>query len=169
MTTAGFDITYSETILYEKKDQVAWITLNRPERMNALGRELGQARARALKDASEDDNILAIIVTGTGGRSFSAGADLRAAADQYYAGDRPENQPPPEVKFDENDCPGRRPGTLPPLRYPHCHGELHLWPPGGPAGSHIRHRRGHAQSYDTPGRGQVDPVHRRAHDRQAGV
>ncbi len=105
MTTAGFDITYSETILYEKKDQVAWITLNRPERMNALGRELGQARARALKDASEDDNILAIIVTGTGGRSFSAGADLRAAADQYYAGDRPENQPPPEVKFDENDCP----------------------------------------------------------------
>ena len=56
MATAGFEITQSETILYEKKDRIAWITLNRPERMNALGRELSQARARALKDASEDDD-----------------------------------------------------------------------------------------------------------------
>ena len=77
MTTKGFEVTKSETIMYEKGDGIAWITLNRPERMNALGRELGSARARALKDAADDDSILAVIFTGSGGRAFSAGADLK--------------------------------------------------------------------------------------------
>ena len=90
MATAGFEITQSETILYEKRNRNAYITLNRPERMNALGRELGQARARALKDAAEDDDILVVIFTGNGGRAFSAGADLKEGADAYYAGTRPD-------------------------------------------------------------------------------
>jgi enoyl-CoA hydratase/carnithine racemase len=105
MTSLGFDVTQSETILYEKRDRIAYITLNRPERMNALGRELGQARARALKNASEDDDILVVIVTGTGGRSFSAGADLKEGAEAYYAGGRPEDQQRAEFKFDETECP----------------------------------------------------------------
>ena len=63
MATEGFEITKSETILYEKKDQIAYITLNRQERMNALGRELGQARARALKDASEDPDLSLIHIS----------------------------------------------------------------------------------------------------------
>lgn len=85
MTTLGFDVTQSETIIYEKRNRNAYITLNRPERMNALGRELGQARARALKDAAEDDDILVVIFTGNGGRSFSAGADLKEGAESYYS------------------------------------------------------------------------------------
>ena len=105
MATAGFEITQSETILYEKKDRIAWITLNRPERMNALGRELGQARARALKDASEDDDILVVVMTGAGGRSFSAGADLKQGAEAYYAGSRPDLEAGPEFRFDETECP----------------------------------------------------------------
>jgi enoyl-CoA hydratase/carnithine racemase len=104
MTTTGFDVTKSETILYEKRDRIAYITLNRPERMNALGRELGQARARAMKDASEDDDILVVIVTGAGGRAFSAGADLKEGAEAYYSGTRPDQQPAPEVRFDDSDC-----------------------------------------------------------------
>ena len=104
MTTKGFEVTQSETILYEKGDGIAWITLNRPERMNALGRELGQARGRALKDAAEDDSILAVIFTGAGGRAFSAGADLKEGAEQYYAGSRPDLQAAPDFRFDENDC-----------------------------------------------------------------
>ena len=105
-TSPGFEITKSETIHYEKKDRIAWITLNRPERMNALGRELGQARARALKDASEDNDILVIVFTGAGGRAFSAGADLKEGADAYYAGSTPEaDRQEPEVRFNETDCP----------------------------------------------------------------
>jgi enoyl-CoA hydratase/carnithine racemase len=107
MATEGFEITKSETILYEKKDQIAYITLNRQERMNALGRELGQARARALKDASEDPDILVIIFSGAGGRAFSAGADLREGAEAYYEGRLPEDRRPEEaeVRFGETDCP----------------------------------------------------------------
>ena len=105
MTTPGFEITQSETILYEKHDRIAYITLNRPERLNALGRELGQARAKALKDASEDGDILVIIYSGAGARAFSAGADLKEGADAYYAGTIPENRAAPEVRFGEDDCP----------------------------------------------------------------
>lgn len=104
MTTPGFEITKSETIIYEKRDRIAWITLNRPERMNALGRELSSARARAVYDATNDDDILVLIFTGAGGRAFSAGADLREGAEAYYAGSGPENAPPPEFKFDEKEC-----------------------------------------------------------------
>ena len=105
MATAGFEITQSETIIYEKRDRIAWITLNRAERMNALGRELGQARARALKDASDDNDILVVIFTGAGGKAFSAGADLKEGAEAYYAGTRPEQQAAPEFRFDETQCP----------------------------------------------------------------
>ena len=67
---AGTEVTRSQTILYEKSDGVAWITLNRPERMNALNTELRGAMARALRDASEDEGVYVVIVTGAGGRAF---------------------------------------------------------------------------------------------------
>ena len=179
MTTKGFEITQSETIIYEKGDGIAWITLNRPERMNALGRELGQARGRALKDAAEDDSILAIIFTGAGGRSFSAGADLKEGAEQYYSGTRPDQQPAPEFRFDENDCgkvmiaaiDGYALGGGLELSL-RCDIRIateasSLGPARGTQGPHIRDRRAHAQPDDSPWRGQMDPVHRRPHDRPA--
>lgn len=103
MTTAGFDITQSETIIYEKKDRVAWITLNRPERMNSTGRELSAAKSRALRDATNDGDILVVVLSGAGGRAFSAGADLKEraeAVDQEATG--PVLREPP---FSETDCP----------------------------------------------------------------
>jgi enoyl-CoA hydratase/carnithine racemase len=104
MTTAGFDITQSETIIYEKKDRVAWITLNRPERMNSQGRELGAAKSRALRDASNDGDILVVVITGAGGRAFSAGADLKERAEGLDA----EASSAPVVReapFGEEMCP----------------------------------------------------------------
>lgn len=67
----------SNTIRYEKKDRVAYITLNRPEAMNAMSVELVHALGEAVQDAVADDGILVLIVSGEGGRAFSAGIDLK--------------------------------------------------------------------------------------------
>lgn len=67
-------------IIYEKKDGVAWITLNNPERYNALDIEMRREIKQALEDASKDNSILAIVIKGSG-KAFSAGGDIRAMAE----------------------------------------------------------------------------------------
>ena len=61
---------------YEKRGHVAIVTLNRPERLNALGRELRRELREAENDFAEDENSWVLIYTGTG-RAFSAGMDVR--------------------------------------------------------------------------------------------
>lgn len=63
-------------ILFEKKDHIARITLNRPEKMNALNEEMFDEIAAAVADLAEDDDSRVVILTGAG-RAFCAGADLR--------------------------------------------------------------------------------------------
>jgi enoyl-CoA hydratase len=63
----------SEDVLYEKRDRKAYITLNRPEAMNALNSAVSQGLREAILDLRDDDHILVGIVTGAGGRAFSAG------------------------------------------------------------------------------------------------
>lgn len=69
-----------ENLLYDVKDQIAYITFNRPKVLNALNRktveELDDALARARKDAS----VRALILTGSGEKSFVAGADINELA-----------------------------------------------------------------------------------------
>jgi len=65
-----------ETILYEKRDGVAVITLNRPEVLNALNRQMNIDLKKAFKAAKEDGEVRAIILTGSG-RGFCSGADIR--------------------------------------------------------------------------------------------
>lgn len=62
-------------LLYEKKDHVAYITLNRPP-LNTMSVELSRELIKALHDLDADNNIYVGIITGTGERSFCAGADL---------------------------------------------------------------------------------------------
>jgi E-phenylitaconyl-CoA hydratase len=69
----------SETLLFELTDQVAVITLNRPEVRNAMNRELSGALVEALRRVREEDDIRAAVITGAGG-TFSAGADLKERA-----------------------------------------------------------------------------------------
>ena len=102
---AGTEVTRSETILYEKSDGVAWVTLNRPERMNALNTELRGAMARALRDASEDEGVYTVIVTGAGGRAFSAGNDLKAVAEAHASGIAPGQEERATDTYDLGDCP----------------------------------------------------------------
>lgn len=65
-----------EQIIYEKKDGIATITLNRPERMNAFTPKMLDEWHAALHDAHLDDEVRVVIVTGAG-RGFCTGADVR--------------------------------------------------------------------------------------------
>jgi enoyl-CoA hydratase/carnithine racemase len=64
-----------ETIAYERRDAVALITLNRPERLNAWTPRMASEQAEAIQAANEDGAIGAIVMTGAG-RGFCAGADM---------------------------------------------------------------------------------------------
>ena len=64
-----------ETILLDKKDQIATITFNRPEKMNAASPEVFSELDAALTDIEQDDDIRVVILTGNG-EAFSAGADV---------------------------------------------------------------------------------------------
>lgn len=76
-TTTGY-----ETVRYEVRDHTAIVTLNRPERMNAIIPQLRADVVNAFREADADDDVRAIILTGNG-RGFCAGRDLKA----------PENDP----------------------------------------------------------------------------
>jgi len=64
-----------ETIVVEKKDGVAVITLNRPEKLNAVNLEMRLEFLDALENLEVDEEIRVVIVTGAG-RAFCAGADI---------------------------------------------------------------------------------------------
>ena len=64
-----------KTLKYEKNDQIVIITLNRPDKLNALSRQLRDDIADAWHAAEEDKDIRIIIMTGAG-RAFCAGADI---------------------------------------------------------------------------------------------
>lgn len=69
-----------ELILSERHDGVAVITLNRPEKLNALSFELTRELDEALTLFEADEAIKAVVLTGAGERAFSAGADIHELA-----------------------------------------------------------------------------------------
>ena len=66
----------AEELLYEVKDGVATVTLNRPDQRNALNGELLAALVEAMKRVRDDDDVRAVVLTGAGEKVFCAGADL---------------------------------------------------------------------------------------------
>ncbi|MDC0034856.1 enoyl-CoA hydratase-related protein [Chloroflexi bacterium] len=83
----------TETILYEKRDGVGYITLNRPESLNALNRELSAGLREALSEIRDDPEVILGVLIGAGGRAFSAGMDLKERARLDAEGDRPSLDP----------------------------------------------------------------------------
>jgi enoyl-CoA hydratase/carnithine racemase len=71
----GENMTY-EHILLEREDGVGIITLNRPEKLNAMNRKLSSELQDAVKELDADDGIGGIVITGAGTRAFSAGGDI---------------------------------------------------------------------------------------------
>jgi len=83
-------------LLVEKKDEIATLTLNRPDQMNALSMELRQALHEELDSIRTDDSIRVVILTGAG-RGFCAGLDLKEMGDperRRSGGDQPD---PPKL------------------------------------------------------------------------
>jgi len=77
-----------ETIIVEKKNQIARITLNRPQALNALNETMGEELNTALKEAERDPETRCLIITGAG-RAFSAGEDVSGLKDRYAGGAHP--------------------------------------------------------------------------------
>jgi enoyl-CoA hydratase len=97
-----------EFIKYEKEKQVAFIILNRPDRLNAIGPEIYRDWTAALDEAEHDDDVKVIVFKGAG-RAFSAGADLTGVGFVYgmkepKPGEKEKKRIPQRVKleFDRN-------------------------------------------------------------------
>lgn len=78
----------NEATLYELRRDVAWITLNQPEKRNALSDEIVAGLLGHLRAASDDARVRAIVVTGAG-TAFCAGADLKSGGMAAGAGENP--------------------------------------------------------------------------------
>jgi enoyl-CoA hydratase/carnithine racemase len=63
-------------VLYEKKDAIAYVTVNRPQVLNALNTPTWKDLRAAFEDARDDATVHGVILTGTGNRAFIAGADI---------------------------------------------------------------------------------------------
>jgi dehydration protein DpgD len=87
-TTAAADGASGPRVLYEKKDHVARITLNRPAVLNAMDLRMHAELADVWDDFESDDAMRVAVLTGAGDRAFSVGQDLRerAALDAEGAG-----------------------------------------------------------------------------------
>jgi enoyl-CoA hydratase/carnithine racemase len=70
----------SETLIFEKKEHIAYLTLNRPDQRNAINLEMYRQLTESWDRINEDNDIRVVIVTGSGDKAFSAGMDLKEVA-----------------------------------------------------------------------------------------
>ncbi|MDP4170786.1 MAG: enoyl-CoA hydratase-related protein [Bacillota bacterium] len=85
-----------ETVEYEVRGQVAWITLNRPGKLNAFNESLNNDVRLAVKEASRNENVRALVITGSG-RAFCSGQDLEGVDEGTNLGEVLRNRYNPMV------------------------------------------------------------------------
>ena len=104
-------------MLEERRGAVALLTLNRPEKRNALGGEMRCAFFGAVGNAARDPEVRAVVITGAGGKAFAAGSDIaefeaRTPVDQYRVQRQPsiyelvERLPKPVIAAIDGWCLG---------------------------------------------------------------
>jgi enoyl-CoA hydratase len=71
-----------ETLLFQIRDRVAFVTINRPDKLNALNDQVINELAGAVQRIAADDSIRGVILTGAGEKAFVAGADIGDLAKQ---------------------------------------------------------------------------------------
>lgn len=82
-------------VLYEKKGHIAYVTINRPEVMNALHYATNVELSEVFTDFKQDEESWVAILTGAGERAFSAGNDLKATAAATARGEKFPEKPVP--------------------------------------------------------------------------
>ncbi len=87
------------TILYEKKDHIAIVTIKRPEKLNACTTEMFDALYAVFDDFNEDPDLWVAILTAAGDKAFSTGADLEDAMPRITAGEYRINVDPTKRIF----------------------------------------------------------------------
>ena len=88
-----------ETLVYEKRDGTAILTLNRPDRLNALNSTMSRELPEAWADIKRDPDVRAVVVTGAGDRALCSGYDMGEVATS-------DGGPPESIRFTaiHNEC-----------------------------------------------------------------
>ncbi len=89
-------------VILEKKGNIARVTINRPEKRNALNQGVRDAFISIFEDIQKDDEIKVVTTTGAGDLAYSAGMDLN---DLMYRREHPEVPNPPSISETVKDCP----------------------------------------------------------------
>ena len=71
-----------QTLIYEKKENIGVLTINRPQRMNAISNELTSELKKFLDEIENDDELRVLVITGAGDKAFVAGADISELVDR---------------------------------------------------------------------------------------
>ncbi|MCK4645912.1 MAG: enoyl-CoA hydratase/isomerase family protein [Candidatus Aminicenantes bacterium] len=71
-----------KTLIYEKKENIGLLTINRPEKLNAISNELISELKKLLDEIEKDEDLRALILTGAGDKAFVAGADIKELVDR---------------------------------------------------------------------------------------
>jgi enoyl-CoA hydratase/carnithine racemase len=90
-----------DTVKYEKKSPTAWITINRPQVMNACDPPTTDYIYECEQDFEKDPELKILVLTGAGERAFCTGMDLKTAAARIASGGPVSNVVPPYMKTDK--------------------------------------------------------------------
>ena len=71
-----------KTLIYEKKENIGLLTINRPEKMNAISQGLTAELSQLLDEVEKDDELRVLVITGAGDKAFVAGADINELVDR---------------------------------------------------------------------------------------
>jgi enoyl-CoA hydratase len=78
-------VTDAAEVMFERRGPAAWITLNRPEKLNAMNGEMVRQLRQRLREVETDDNVKVVVLAGAG-RAFSAGYDISEEVDDRIEG-----------------------------------------------------------------------------------
>lgn len=87
MSSVDLTSEQQSSVLYEKKGKVAYITLNRPQVLNAMDLDMHARLLEIWNDFNADENIWIGVISGAGDKAFSVGQDIKELRERYKAGE----------------------------------------------------------------------------------